>query len=361
MTKGFNPVTNTANGIANLVAARLADDAFKANNAFDAQTVDVLIGASGTFNASQPLRLRRPLAEDHQRRVVRRRRRRADRFRRVGHQPGQRPAAEGAGHRPDLPDQQRRPGRPRSAGRQRLLRGHHLGSEHPLQGPVRGSRTVRAAPVPPGKWDFFNAPDAAGRQAGFQGAGYYVWGPELGSAVNSPTASSALTYTIFIPEGQGGTYQLRVRSSRDAAGHNDVWVKIDGNAETLQLNPANTVNSGPYVRLLWRAGRHLGVRPDARRGRRRGLPGGVQTRRGRAHDHLRRTLGRLPPRLLGAVQGQRSGSERLQLAIPARGSARAADLNGARSIGPRGAYSTVTDFARLRGWSTSVPLSTAVW
>ena len=24
-------------------------------------------------------------------------------------------------------------------------------------------------------------------------------------------------------------------------------------------------------------------------------------------------------------------------------------------------YSTVTDFARLRGWSTSVPLITAVW
>jgi hypothetical protein len=26
-----------------------------------------------------------------------------------------------------------------------------------------------------------------------------------------------------------------------------------------------------------------------------------------------------------------------------------------------GGYSTVTDFARLRGWSTSVPLSTATW
>jgi hypothetical protein len=24
-------------------------------------------------------------------------------------------------------------------------------------------------------------------------------------------------------------------------------------------------------------------------------------------------------------------------------------------------YSTVTDFARLRGWSTSVPITTAVW
>ena len=27
----------------------------------------------------------------------------------------------------------------------------------------------------------------------------------------------------------------------------------------------------------------------------------------------------------------------------------------------RGAYSTVTDFARFRGWSTSVPICTAVW
>jgi hypothetical protein len=26
-----------------------------------------------------------------------------------------------------------------------------------------------------------------------------------------------------------------------------------------------------------------------------------------------------------------------------------------------GTYSTVTLFARLRGWSTSVPLSTAIW
>gem|GEM_PF-2870248 len=27
----------------------------------------------------------------------------------------------------------------------------------------------------------------------------------------------------------------------------------------------------------------------------------------------------------------------------------------------RGYYSTVTDFARLRGWSTSVPMKTAAW
>jgi hypothetical protein len=33
--------------------------------------------------------------------------------------------------------------------------------------------------------------------------------------------------------------------------------------------------------------------------------------------------------------------------------------DGARE-GLRG-YSTVTDFARLRGWSTSVPFSTATW
>lgn len=28
---------------------------------------------------------------------------------------------------------------------------------------------------------------------------------------------------------------------------------------------------------------------------------------------------------------------------------------------PKPAYSTVTDFARLRGWSTSVPRKTATW
>jgi hypothetical protein len=30
-------------------------------------------------------------------------------------------------------------------------------------------------------------------------------------------------------------------------------------------------------------------------------------------------------------------------------------------IGEGSPYSTVTDFARLRGWSTSVPMMTAVW
>ena len=40
------------------------------------------------------------------------------------------------------------------------------------------------------------------------------------------------------------------RCPRDAAGHNDVWVKIDDNAEALQANPTNTLNNGPYVKLL---------------------------------------------------------------------------------------------------------------
>jgi hypothetical protein len=34
---------------------------------------------------------------------------------------------------------------------------------------------------------------------------------------------------------------------------------------------------------------------------------------------------------------------------------------GAPAARPRGRYSTVTDFARFRGWSTSVPFWTAVW
>jgi hypothetical protein len=50
LTKGFNPVTNPA--VAPLVAERLSDDVFEANNVFDVQTVDIVIGPSGTFDAS---------------------------------------------------------------------------------------------------------------------------------------------------------------------------------------------------------------------------------------------------------------------------------------------------------------------
>lgn len=32
-----------------------------------------------------------------------------------------------------------------------------------------------------------------------------------------------------------------------------------------------------------------------------------------------------------------------------------------RGVGIARPYSTVTDLARLRGWSTSVPMKTAVW
>ena len=52
MTKGFNPVTETSNGIAGLVEDRLERYEFEASNAFDAQTVIVTIGADGTFDAS---------------------------------------------------------------------------------------------------------------------------------------------------------------------------------------------------------------------------------------------------------------------------------------------------------------------
>ena len=52
MTRGFDPVTNETNGIDDLVEARLARYAFKVSNAFDEQSVDVTIGASGTFDAS---------------------------------------------------------------------------------------------------------------------------------------------------------------------------------------------------------------------------------------------------------------------------------------------------------------------
>jgi hypothetical protein len=77
-----------------------------------------------------------------------------------------------------------------------------------------------------------------------------------------------------------------------------------------------------------------------------------------------------PPACQGLVQarreyrwrrdGRKRGARRLQDEAAAT-IYRAAGTSERRRAAALDAYSTVTDFARLRGWSTSVPLSTAVW
>ena len=58
----------------------------------------------------------------------------------------------------------------------------------------------------------------------------------------------------------------------------------------------------------------------------------------------------LPPVLAGVARAERpDGLAQLAVVV--------VEVDEGRAF----AHSTVTDFARLRGWSTSVPLSTATW
>lgn len=106
---------------------------------------------------------------------------------------------------------------------------------------------------PPSKWTFQNSGDASGNQTSFQGDGYYVWGTPGNEVLNTP--DGLLTYTIFVPEGEGGIYTMRISASRDPGGRfdqqNDLWVRVDGNSEANM--PAGTVdivsNSG-FVKLF---------------------------------------------------------------------------------------------------------------
>ena len=93
---------------------------------------------------------------------------------------------------------------------------------------------------PGGKWSFVGAPDGDGDQAGFQGEGYYLFGSETSTAINGVNASEVLEYTLFIPDEAAGTFNFRLRASRDgdAAGdqQNDIWLnfKKEGTSESIE-------------------------------------------------------------------------------------------------------------------------------
>jgi hypothetical protein len=103
---------------------------------------------------------------------------------------------------------------------------------------------------PPAGWVFQNDADD-GKQTGFQGSGYYYWKSETGTAVNAP--QGAFTATFYVET--AGTYTLRARSSRDSnspsGDRNDVWVKIDNNAEALlPAGTADIVSNSGFVKLF---------------------------------------------------------------------------------------------------------------
>ena len=236
LTKGLDPVGNTANGIDALVEARLDRYDFKASNNFDSQSFDVTIGSNGTFDASDlfdyvdapanskggfqgddvaPIGFTAavigqdglPLSETTDPIYL-------------TNQGGPVTGGDGGGDGGDA-------GGEAPDGHFELI-GSGNGARFKIQIEDAGGT---GGADPGGKWSYQTAPDAEGRQAGFQGDGYYLFGSDTSTSLNPPNQAELLEYTIFVPEAEVGTYSFRARVSRDDNGlpgdsQNDIWVNF---------------------------------------------------------------------------------------------------------------------------------------
>jgi hypothetical protein len=254
LTKGLNPVTNESAGVADLVDARLEDARgfFPASNAADFQTVDVTIGADGIatvppgafdYNAPQggadfsgsaftPGYETAPIAVAAA--VIGSDGTPAGRVDRVYLE------SNGTPVEPAQPD------------------GYFemIGSGSSARFKIQiEDENANGGTDPGGNWTYVEGDGADGNQSGTQGTGHYFWGSEAAStALNPPQPASFLDYTIFVPEGEEGVFNLRVRASRDTNEpgdqRNDVWVRIDDDAEALQVSEINSVSSNGFVKVF---------------------------------------------------------------------------------------------------------------
>lgn len=251
MTKGHQPVTNNQDGIADTVNARLADKNFPANNAAEFQFVDVQLGASGTADVSQEFTygdfLNDTSSFDGDDTLP------LGFVASVIDNPN---TSDGLGLGPvSQPIYLISNGTPVVDGDTTIpSEGYYLMEDSRLKvqfEDINGPGGVN----PPGKWQFFDEADENGNQANFQGVGYYLWGDEDSEALNGPQAE--LTYTFVIPESAAGEFTLRVRGTRDPGGasdaQNDVWVKIDDNAEELLVSNVNAIDNSGFIKLYGNA------------------------------------------------------------------------------------------------------------
>ena len=84
---------------------------------------------------------------------------------------------------------------------------------------------------PNGKWNYVTAPDSEGRQAGFQGGGYYLYGSNTNTGINNVIEDEILEFEIDVPEALvGKTLTFRIRASRDGVAEsdqqNDIWFGV---------------------------------------------------------------------------------------------------------------------------------------
>ena len=231
LSKGFNPVTETSNGIAELVENRLDRYDFKVSNNFDTQFVDVVIGSDGTFDATGMFDYDDAIANNK---------------------------ADGTFAGDDVAQitfvanviDTNNGNLPISNVTAPIVLTNNGG---PVEGnPVitpdgyfemngSGNNTFFKIQIedengsggtnPGGKWSYQTAVDEEGRQSGFQGDGYYLFGSNTSTGIdNAVGGSEMLEYTIFVPQEAVGTYNFSFVVSRDGEAasdqQNDIWLNF---------------------------------------------------------------------------------------------------------------------------------------
>ena len=255
--KGFQPTDNTAgspDSIAEVIQARLdaGQPDFPVNNAFDVQTVDVTIGAGGTVvvpagafdfvetdsgesfpgDAVQPIALTAAVVEQV-----------TDTGAIVGSGAADLVPVGPVSQPIYLTNQ----GGPVSGGPvdppvepiEGYFAGIDTGAGYRFKVQIEDPN-ANGGQDPGGLWNFFDAPDSEGRQTGFQGDGYYLFGSNTSNAIVGAQAQNELVYTILIPDDQVGTFAFRARFSRDGLSasdqQNDLWLNFRkaGSSESIE-------------------------------------------------------------------------------------------------------------------------------
>jgi hypothetical protein len=128
---------------------------------------------------------------------------------------------------------------------------------------IEDAAALNGGTDPNGKWNYLTAPDSEGRQTGFQGDGYYVYGSNANTGINRIIEAEILEFEIDVPTALvGETLSFRIRASRDglAAGdqQNDIWLGVqhaDGTGSIKEFLVGNDLNeplpvSGDFIKVF---------------------------------------------------------------------------------------------------------------
>ena len=267
LTKGFNPVTETTGGVAQLVEDRLARYDFKANNNFDSQSVDVTLDASGTFDASILFDYDDAIANNKMDGTFA-----GDDVAQIGFVASVIDPANGgltisATTAPIYLTNEGGPvaGDPELPAPDGYFAAVNAGSANAYFKIQIEDENGTGGTSPGGKWNYLTSGDELGNQDGFQGSGYYLFGANTSTGIdNNVGGNELLEYTVFIDGDDLGTWNFNFAVSRDGVAdgdqQNDLWLNFkpaqqagNGDIEDYLIHAATTeaepVNSG-YVKVF---------------------------------------------------------------------------------------------------------------